>query len=41
MEDISYVPILKTKRAEFTATAQLSKSVKVKIIPLLKLNLFL
>ncbi|EMB3264145.1 MAG: beta family protein [Klebsiella michiganensis] len=38
MEDISYVPILKTKRAEFTATAQLSKSVKVKIIPLFEIE---
>lgn len=38
MEDISYVPILKTKRAEFSATAQLDQSVKVKIIPLFEIE---
>lgn len=38
MEDVSYVPILKTKRAEFSATAQLDQFVKNKIIPLFEIE---
>ncbi|CCK17182.1 hypothetical protein BN136_3192 [Cronobacter universalis NCTC 9529] len=38
MANISYIPILKTKRAEFTALAQLTPSVKEKISPLLEIE---
>lgn len=38
MEGASYVPILKTKRAEFSAITQLTPSVKSKIIPLFEIE---
>lgn len=38
MENISYIPILKTKRAEFTALSQLDSSIKSKVIPLLEIE---
>ncbi|MGL5220718.1 MAG: beta family protein [Plesiomonas shigelloides] len=38
MKNVSYIPILKTKRAEFTALKQLSDNVKNKIIPLLEIE---
>ncbi|AFE57666.1 hypothetical protein Q7S_07110 [Rahnella aquatilis HX2] len=38
MVEISYVPILKTKRAEFSAISQLSQYVKSKFIPLFEIE---
>lgn len=38
MAGISYVPILKTKRAEFSAINQLSQQVKSKFIPLFEIE---
>ncbi|MEE9658314.1 beta family protein [Enterobacter cloacae complex sp. CARB60] len=38
MENISYIPILKTKRAEFSALTQLASQVKEKILPLLEIE---
>lgn len=38
MSGISYVPILKTKRAEFSAINQLSKQVRSKFIPLFEIE---
>ncbi|HFT8240555.1 TPA: beta family protein [Yersinia enterocolitica] len=38
MNDISYIPILKTKRAEYAALNQLDKVIKAKIIPMLELE---
>ena len=38
MAGISYVPILKTKRAEFSAISQLSQAVKSKFIPLFEIE---
>ncbi|MDE5260673.1 beta family protein [Serratia marcescens] len=38
MNDVSYVPILKTKRAEFSALNQLNQRVKSKFIPLFEIE---
>ncbi|MBD2782600.1 beta family protein [Xenorhabdus szentirmaii] len=38
LETISYIPILKTKRAEFTALSRLDTFTKSKIIPLLEIE---
>lgn len=38
MNNISYIPILKTKRAEFSALEKLDKSISGKIIPLLEIE---
>lgn len=38
MANISYIPILKTKRAEFSALTQLAPNVKEKISPLLEIE---
>ncbi len=38
MQGISYVPILKTKRAEFTALSQLEPIVKAKVVPILEIE---
>ena len=38
MEEISYIPILKTKRAEYSAITQLDSLAKSKIIPFFEIE---